>query len=86
MLVTRNKRLRNKRRLAKGEMTMCVGSVSKVDVIVVGPLPLHLPSGLVLDLNNCYLVPTLSMNIISDLVYCETVIHLKRRIMVVLFI
>ena len=28
-------------------------------------LPLHLPSGLVLDLNNCYLVPALSMNIIS---------------------
>ena len=37
----------------------------KVDVIAVGTLPLHLPSGLVLDLNNCYLVPTLSMNIIS---------------------
>ena len=28
-------------------------------------LPLHLPSGLVLDLNNCYLVLALSMNIIS---------------------
>ena len=28
-------------------------------------LPLHLPSGLVLDLNNCYLGPALSMNIIS---------------------
>ena len=28
-------------------------------------LPLHLPSGFVLDLNNCYLVPALSMNIIS---------------------
>ena len=28
-------------------------------------LPLHLPSGLVLDLNNCYLVPSLSMSIIS---------------------
>jgi hypothetical protein len=25
--------LRNKRRLAKGEMMICVGSVSKVDVI-----------------------------------------------------
>ena len=38
---------------------------SKLDVIAVGTLPLHLPSGLVLDLNNCYLVPELSMNIIS---------------------
>ena len=32
--------LRNKRRLAKGEMTMCVGSVSKVDVIKHRMLPL----------------------------------------------
>ena len=44
---------------------MRVGNGSKVDVIAVGTLPLHLPSGLVLDLNNCYLVPAWSMNIIS---------------------
>ena len=44
---------------------MRVGNGSKVDVIAVGTLPLHLPSGLVLNLNNCYLVPALSMNIIS---------------------
>ena len=44
---------------------MRVGNGSKVDVIAVGTLPLHPPSGLVLDLNNCYLVPALSMNIIS---------------------
>ena len=43
---------------------MRVGNGSKVDVIAVGTLPLHLPSGLILDLNNCYLVPALSMNII----------------------
>ena len=43
---------------------MRVGNCSKVDVISVGTLPLHLPSGLVLDLNNFYLVPALSMNII----------------------
>ena len=49
----------------KDEVTMRVGNGSKVDVIAVGTLPLHLPSGLVLDLNNCYLVPALSMNIIS---------------------
>ena len=54
-----------KRRLAKDEVTMRVGNGSKVDVIAIGTLPLHLPSGLVLDLNNCYLVPALSMNIIS---------------------
>ena len=44
---------------------MRVGNGSKVDVIAVGTLPLHLPSRLVLDLNNCYLVSALSMNIIS---------------------
>src|SRR3954447_3450750 len=34
-------------------------------LIAVGTLSLQLPSGLVLNLNNCYLVPALSMNIIS---------------------
>ena len=57
--------LRTKQRLAKDEVTMRVGNGSKVDVIAAGTLPLHLPLGLVLDLNNCYLVPALSMNIIS---------------------
>ena len=54
-----------KRRLAKGEVTMRVRNGSKVDVITVRMLPLHLPSGLVLDRNNFYLVPALSMNIIT---------------------
>ena len=44
---------------------MCLGNGSRVDVTAVGTLPLHLPSGLVLDLNNSYLVPALSMDIIS---------------------
>ena len=57
--------LRIKRRLAKDEVTMHVGNGSKVDVITIGTLPLHLPLGLVLDQNNCYLVPALSINIIS---------------------
>ena len=41
--------LKNKRRLLKDEVTMRVGNGSKVDVIAVGTLPLHLPSGLVLS-------------------------------------
>jgi hypothetical protein len=45
LLATRNIELRNKRGLAKNEVTMCIGSVSKVDVITVGTL--SLPSGLV---------------------------------------
>ena len=57
--------LRIKRRLSKDEVTMRVGNGSKVDVIAIGTLPLHLPLGLVLDLNDWYLVPVLSMNIIS---------------------
>ena len=65
---------------------MRVGNGSKVDVIGVSTLPLHLPSGLVLDLNNCYLVPALSMNIISGSCLMLAVIHLNQRIMVVLFI
>ena len=52
--------LRIKRRLAKDEVTMHVGNGSKVNVIAVGMLPLHLPSGLVLDLDNCYLVPAVT--------------------------
>ena len=63
MLVTRNKRLRNKRRLAKGELTICVGSVSNVDMIKHRML--HLPSRLVLNLNNCYLVFALSIDMIG---------------------
>ena len=45
-------------------MTKRVGNGSKVDVIVVRTLPLHLPSGLVTNPNKCYLVSALSMNII----------------------
>ena len=67
--------LRIKRRSAKDEVAMRVGNGSIVDIIAVGTLPLHLPSGLVLDLNNCYLVPTLSMNIISGSWLMRTVIH-----------
>ena len=44
-------------------MTICVGSVSKVDVIKPRMLPL--PSRLVLNLNNCYLGFALSINMIG---------------------
>ena len=42
---------------------ICVGSVSKVDVIKHRMLPL--PSRLVLNLNNCYLVFALSIDMIG---------------------
>ena len=44
-------------------MTICVGSVSKVDVIKHRMLPL--PSRLVLNLNNYYLVFALSIDMIG---------------------
>ena len=44
---------------------MRVRNGSTVDVIAVGTLPLHLPTRLVLNLNNYYLVPALRMNIVS---------------------
>ena len=50
---------------------MRVENGSKVDVIVVGMFPLRLPSGLVLNLNHYYLVPALSMNIISGSFLCR---------------
>jgi hypothetical protein len=57
--------LRNRRRLARDEMTMRVSNGSKVDVMAISTLSLVLPSGLVLNLNKCYYVLALSMNIIS---------------------
>ena len=47
--------LTNSRPLARDEVTMHVGNGSKVDVIAVGTLALHLPSGLVINLNNVIL-------------------------------
>jgi hypothetical protein len=44
---------------------MRIGNASKVDVVAVGTHSLVLPLRLVLNLNKCYYVPALSMNIIS---------------------
>jgi hypothetical protein len=57
--------LRNKRRLERNEVTIWVGNGQRVDVMAIGTLHLHLPSGLILVLNKCYYVPALSMNIVS---------------------
>ncbi len=65
----------NKRQLARDEVTMRVGNGSRVDVIAIGTLPLHMPSGLVINLNNCYLVPALSMNIVSGSCFCLSICH-----------
>jgi hypothetical protein len=54
------------RKFAKGELDVHVGNGAKVAAIVVGIFHLPLPSGLVLELNNCYCIPTLCKNIISS--------------------
>jgi hypothetical protein len=43
-----------------------VSNGAKVAAIAVGTYHLPLPSGLVLELNNCYCIPTLCKNIISS--------------------
>ena len=53
--------LQNEQRLVKSEVMMCVGSDSKIDMIIIA---LPILSGLVLNLNKCYLVFALSMNMI----------------------
>ena len=57
--------LRNPRTLSKNELTMRVGNRANVAVVAVGTIPLHLPSGLILELSNCYYVPALCKNIIT---------------------
>src|SRR3990170_6884279 len=56
--------LQNEQRLVAGEVTMCVGSDSKVNKIIIAH-SLYF-SGLVLNLNKCYLVFALSMNMIRS--------------------
>jgi len=43
---------------------LCVENGAKVAVLAIGTYSLSLPSGLVLELNNCYFVPTLNKSII----------------------
>jgi hypothetical protein len=54
------------RRFVKGELDVRVGNGAKVATIAVGTFHLLLPSGIVLELNNCYCIPALCKNIISS--------------------
>ncbi|PNX85475.1 copia protein (gag-int-pol protein), partial [Trifolium pratense] len=53
------------RALAKGEVDLRVGNGAKVAALAVGTYDLTLPSGLIIQLLNCYYVPAISRNIIS---------------------
>ena len=57
--------LKRSRSLARGEVDIRVGNGSRVAAVAVGTMPLSLPSGLVLELNNCYCIPALCKNVIS---------------------
>jgi hypothetical protein len=54
------------RRCAKGELDVCIHNGAKVAAIAVGTFHLPLPLGLVLELNNCYYIPSLCKNMISS--------------------
>ncbi|KAK8593700.1 hypothetical protein V6N12_045775 [Hibiscus sabdariffa] len=54
-----------RRNLAKGDVNLRVGNGARVAALAVGTYVLSLPSGLVLNLENCYFVPSLTKNIIS---------------------
>jgi hypothetical protein len=57
--------LKNKRLLGKGEMILLIDNGASVAAVAVRDLDLHLPSGLTLELNSVYFVPSISRNIIS---------------------
>jgi hypothetical protein len=59
------KGLTRSRSVARGEVDFCVGNNARVAALSVGMMQLHLPSGFIMKLNNCYFVPSLSRNIIS---------------------
>ena len=54
------KGLRNSRKLTKGEFDLRVGNGVRVAVVAIGTYVLNLPSGLCLNLDNCFYVPALT--------------------------
>ncbi|VFQ80902.1 unnamed protein product [Cuscuta campestris] len=57
--------LKQSRRLARGEIELRVGNGAPVAALAIGTYSLVLPSGLMLELNDCLYVPAISRNIIS---------------------
>ena len=53
------------RRVAQGEIDIRVSIKERVAALEVGTMELQLPSGFIIELNNCYYIPALSRNIIS---------------------
>jgi hypothetical protein len=57
--------LQRSRELARGEVDLRVGNIARVAALAVGIYDLSLPSGLIIQLENCFYVPAISRNIIS---------------------
>jgi GAG-pre-integrase domain len=57
--------LKNRRKLRNKEIQLRVGNGAQVAAVTVGSIELCLPSGLIMELENIYFVPSISKNIIS---------------------
>jgi hypothetical protein len=57
--------MRRSRSVESGELDFRVGNNARVAALTVGAMQLHLSSGFIMELNNCYFVPSLSGNILS---------------------
>jgi hypothetical protein len=53
------------RSVERGEANFRVGNNARVVALTVRMMQLHLPSGFIMEFNNCYFVPSLSQNILS---------------------
>ena len=58
--------LKRVRWFARDEVDIRIGNGAKVAAWSIGVYPLMMPSGLMLELNNCYYVPALNKKIISS--------------------
>ena len=57
--------LKKSRSLARGEVNLRVNNGARVAALATGTYELNFPSRLVLNLKNCYYMPTMCRNIIS---------------------
>jgi len=64
-------RMIRSRSIKKGEVDFAMGNNSRVAVLNVGTMQLHLPSRFILELNNCYFVCSLSRNIVVTFMFDE---------------
>ena len=55
----------NRRKLRNKEVQLRVGNGGQVAAVTVGRIELYLPSGLIMEIENVYFVPSISRNIIS---------------------